>query len=234
MALIKFGGGIVQASGSIAGTTHARNRFGNYIRARTKPVNPRSTSQTLVRNAMAYLADRWHSALTSAERAAWDLYAANVPMKNRLGDTINLTGFNHFIRSNSTRIRCGAAVVDAGPTVFSLPEKDPTIVDTITFSGQEHSLAFDIEPDWLDEDTGFLTLSMGIPQLATRNFFNGPWRWNFKIDGDSVTPPTSPQTNAVIFTVATDQKVWITCRIGRADGRLSEPFRAETIVTAGT
>ncbi|GAH50296.1 unnamed protein product, partial [marine sediment metagenome] len=46
MALVKLGGGIVQISGSIAGNTFARNRFGNYMRSRTKPVNPNSTRQT--------------------------------------------------------------------------------------------------------------------------------------------------------------------------------------------
>ncbi|GAH28464.1 unnamed protein product, partial [marine sediment metagenome] len=38
MALVKYGAGIIQMSGSIAGDVHARNRFGNYIRPRTKPV----------------------------------------------------------------------------------------------------------------------------------------------------------------------------------------------------
>ncbi|GAI01350.1 unnamed protein product, partial [marine sediment metagenome] len=45
MALIKYGGGIVQISGSIAGTVFARNKMGNYARPRTKPVNPRTARQ---------------------------------------------------------------------------------------------------------------------------------------------------------------------------------------------
>jgi len=182
---------------------------------------------------MAYLANRWSAVLTAANRAAWELYAANVPMKNRLGDTINLTGFNHYIRSNIARLSAAAAVVDAGPTIFSLPEKDPTIVNTITQASQLHSLAIDVNHDWVDEDEGFLAVSMGKPQIATKNFFNGPFLFNFKIDGDSVTPPTSPQTGAVAYVVTTAQKVWIQCRISREDGRLSEPFGVSTIVTAG-
>ncbi|GAI58374.1 unnamed protein product, partial [marine sediment metagenome] len=39
MALVKYGGGITQMSGSIAGNTFARNRYGNYVRSRTKPIN---------------------------------------------------------------------------------------------------------------------------------------------------------------------------------------------------
>ena len=101
MALVKYGGGIVQASGSIAGTTHARNRFGNYVRARTKPVNPNSASQGAVRTALSYLAMIWASLLTAAERTSWNTYAAAVAIKNRLGETVYGTGFNHFIGWNS-------------------------------------------------------------------------------------------------------------------------------------
>ncbi|GAH13494.1 unnamed protein product, partial [marine sediment metagenome] len=49
MSLVKYGGGIVQMSGSIAGNTFARNRYGNYVRARTKPINPNSDRQVVVR-----------------------------------------------------------------------------------------------------------------------------------------------------------------------------------------
>ena len=59
MALIKYGGGIVDMSGSIAGNTHARNRFGNYMRARTKPVNPNSDRQVAIRAIVSYLAEFW-------------------------------------------------------------------------------------------------------------------------------------------------------------------------------
>ncbi len=226
MALIKFGGGIVQASGSIAGTTHARNRFGNYIRARTKPVNPKSSSQSLVRNAMAYLADRWHSALTPAQRAAWDLYAANVPMKNRLGDTINLTGYNHFIRSNVWAKTQGLTVVDAGPTTFSLPEKDPALAITASQTTQKISVAFDDAAAWALETGAYLILSQGTPQLLTRNFFDGPWRFCDKVDGVDSTGAQTPAEIDPVFVVTENQKIWMEARVRRLDGRLSEPFRA--------
>ena len=82
MALVKYGGGVVQMSGSIGGDTHARNRYGNYIRARTKPINPNTDLQVAIRAAMAFLADRWSQTVTSAQRTAWNLYGASVAMKN--------------------------------------------------------------------------------------------------------------------------------------------------------
>ena len=124
MALVKFGGCVIQMSGSIAGNTFARNRYGNYVRARTKPVNPNSALQQQVRNAMADLTTRWSSVLTAVQRTAWNLYASNTPMTNRLGETVNLTGFNHYIRSNSLLLRCALSLVGAGPSTFELPAQD--------------------------------------------------------------------------------------------------------------
>jgi len=105
MALVKFGGGVVQMSGSIAGDTFARNRYGNYCRARTKPTNPNTSRQQDVRASLAFLTDRWSNTLTALQRAAWNLYGDSVAMTNRLGETTKLTGFNHYIRSNIERKR---------------------------------------------------------------------------------------------------------------------------------
>jgi len=93
MALIKFGGGVVQMSGSIAGNTYARNRYGNYVRARTKPVNPKTDRQSVIRTAMQLLTTRWAQTLTAAQRTAWNLYASNVNMTNFTGD-----GHSHTMR----------------------------------------------------------------------------------------------------------------------------------------
>ncbi|GAI21240.1 unnamed protein product, partial [marine sediment metagenome] len=106
-ALAKYGGGIVQISGSVAGNVHARNRFGNYIRPRTKPVNPHSVRQEAARAILSYLAEYWHGHMDQDQRDAWDIYATAVAMTNRLGETIHLTGFNHFIRTNACYLQAG-------------------------------------------------------------------------------------------------------------------------------
>jgi len=111
MALVKYGGGIIQMSGSIAGNTYARNRYGNYARARTKPVNPNSAQQQVIRGAMQELTTRWAQTLTALQRAAWNLYGTNVAMLNKLGETIKLSGFNHYLRSNIPRVQIGTGMV---------------------------------------------------------------------------------------------------------------------------
>lgn len=232
MAVVKYGGGITQISGSIAGTVFARNRYGNYTRPRTKPVNPNSTLQAQVREALSALAVMWSATLTAAKRSAWNTYAAAVAMKNRLGETIYLTGFNHFIRSNVILSDKGLTVVTDGPTILSLPEKDPTFAVAGDATSQNLSVTFDNTLAWAGEDEGFMFVYMGRPQLVTRNFFNGPWKYADKIDGDSVTPPTSPTTMTAPMTLVEGQKVFCYARIQRADGRLSEPMYASFTVTA--
>jgi len=232
MALVRYGGGIIQMSGSIAGNTYARNRYGNYARARTKPVNPNTELQQAIRGIITALTTRWSQTLTSDERTAWNLYAANVAMKNKLGETVRLSGFNHYIRSNSVRVHSGIAEIDAGPTVFELPEKDPTLSIVADDGDQTISVTYDNELDWADETGAYLITYQGQPQNPQRNFFAGPWRLLDNLPGVTGTPPTPPDVQPVVFVITELQRQWIYARIARADGRLSEPFRADTFCVA--
>ena len=232
MALVKYGGGIVQMSGSVAGNTHARNRFGNYIRARTKPINPNTAKQVLVRACVANLSARWAQTLSAAQRAAWDLYGASVAMKNKLGETVYLTGYNHYIRSNSWFARMGRTLVDDGPTVFELPAQDPTMSITISEATQQVTMTFDDTLDWCSEDDSMLVILQSQGQNPQRNFFAGPWTGRSAKVGASGVPITSPMDYASITVVSELQRVWAKFRILRADGRLSEAFTANCFCAA--
>lgn len=232
MALVKYGGGIIQMSGSIAGNTYARNRYGNYARARTKPVNPNSDRQTVVRAAMAFLTDRWSQTVTAAQRTAWNLYGSNVNMTNRLGETVNLTGFNHYLRSNIIAKMISLTIVDAGPVVFEIPAHDPTYAITASEATQQITAAYDATMDWADEDGANLILFGGTPQNPQRNFFGGPWRLYGQVTGVNGAPPASPHAGTSPFAIAELQRLWGYARIRRADGRLSEPFRDDTFCAA--
>lgn len=225
MALVKYGGGIVQMSGSIAGNTHARNRFGNYIRPRTKPVNPRSARQMGARVLMMFLAEQWReSPMTSTIRTAWQTYANSVNWLNKLGESVKLTGFNMFIRGNTSLMTAGGDLITAAPTDLGLPAADPTLAVTSSAATQLLSVVFDDGFDWVDEDSAYISVEMGLPQSPSRNFFGGPYRWAGSEEGDSVTPPTSPFTITAPFTLVEGQKVWCRARIIRADARCSTQF----------
>lgn len=232
MALVRYGGGIVQMAGSIAGTVHARNRFGNYVRARTKPVNPRSTRQTKIRSIIAELTERWIDVLDDAQRTAWATYAAGIAMKNKLGETVHLTGFNHYIRSNAVYLDAVDQYFDDGPTPLTLPDKDPAFAIAATANNQLISVTFNEALAWNSEPAAGMVMLDGRPQNPTRNFFAGPYRGIHWLGG--IQPPgnTTPQTHTGLFTLVEGQKIWAQARIIRVDGRLSEPFTANCIIAA--
>lgn len=222
MALVKYGGGIIQASGSIAGNTFARNRFGNYMRARTKPVNPKSDRQNIIRTIVSYLAEYWHQDLNDTQRNLWNVYAAAVAMKNRLGETIYLTGFNHFIRTNCPQLMLTEAVKDAAPSTLSLMEKDETTVcSEENIAAQTFTFTFDntgwgVNPD----DKYWLCFYQGQPKLVSRHFFDGPWR--FMSAAGTVAGDAGTQTLPAEFAFAEGQKVWFQARMISFSGRTSE------------
>lgn len=224
--------GAAQASGELAGGVYSRNRYGMYIRALATPVNPQSPDQVAVRSALSSLTARWSQVLTQAQRDAWDLYASNVPVLDVFGNQMNLTGFNHYIRSNQSRVRVGGTAIDAGPTIFELPTQDPLFAITASEGTQLISATFDDTLDWCDESEGLLWLFGGQPQNPQRKFFNGPWRYAGNVAGDAVTPPTSPQTVTSPFVITEGQRLWVYARIQRADGRLSSTFRSDVAVGA--
>jgi len=232
MALIKFGGGVVQMSGSIAGNTFARNRYGNYCRARTKPVNPQTARQTSIRSGMAFLTSRWGQTLTAVQRTAWNLYASSVTMTNRLGETINLTGFNHYIRSNMIRKQLAYTIIDDGPVLFEIPAGDPVFSIAGSEATQEVTVSYDDTMDWATETGSYLVVYAGQPQNAQRNFFDGPWKVMGGIAGVDAAPPASPATQACPFVITELQREWCYARIMRLDGRLSAPFRNNIFIGA--
>jgi len=232
MALVQYGGGVLDMRGSIGGQVHSKNRFGSYIRARTTPVNPQSTRQNVVRAIVAALSQAWSNILTAAQRAEWEVYADAITRVNKLGAQIKLTGFNHYIRSNTPILQAVGTRVDDGPGTLTLAPQDPTMAAVVDEANQEISVAFDVGLDWVDQDEGKLLVYMSAPKQAGTNFIGGPFRFAGAVDGDSVTPPTSPQVLDCPFPVAEGNEVVVQCRIVEDDGRLSDYFRSQSSVTA--
>lgn len=221
-ALVKYGGGIVGMSGSIAGNTFARNSSGNYVRARTKPVNPNSSRQVAARAAIIHITEEWNETLNDAQRASWKEYADAVAMQNKLGETIFLSGFNHFVRSNSIRLYCGnAAQVNTAPVIQTLADTDNTLTPAPQ-ADQTIDFAYNDGADWVSEDDAQMMIFCGHPVNPSRSFFAGPYRYITRIVGNSGTPPTSPLEGlAAPYEFQVGHGVWFYARISRADGRLS-------------
>jgi len=234
MALVKFGGGIVQMSGSIAGSTFARNRFGNYMRSRTKPINPMSARQTGARITVMYLAEQWReSPMDDAKRLAWETYAKGVAWSNKLAEIVRLSGYNHFVRSNAALIRAGGSLVINGPPDIGLPPGDTELAVVANATTQKLSITFTPTFDWAKETGAYMSIDMGMPQNPTRGFFGGPWRHCKGIAGIDSVGVESPQLIDPSYTLTPGQKIWCRARIIRKDARVSTLFVAPPVTVTG-
>lgn len=214
---------VTQVSGSVGGMTGSHNKGGMYFRSRTIPTNPNSSQQQTIRSTVADLSNRWTNILTPAQRAAWDVYAANVLLPGPLGDPRPVSGLNMYVRSNVPRIQSGLPRVDDGPTTFDLGEYTaPTIVSATAATGVI-SVGFEDTDAWLDEDDSALLVFGSRPQNPSINYFKGPYRVSGTVLGNGTTPLTSPQPVTNPFALTIGNRVFVRAVVTRADGRLSTP-----------
>lgn len=219
---MKFKGTIIgEASGSLASMTFSHNRGGQYIRTRAIPTNPNTPQQQAIRSLVGQLTSLWNNTLTVAQRLDWQTYADQVPLLDALGEPRAATGLNHYVRSNVPRLQAAEPRVDDAPTVFNLGDFTPTTMTNATEATQTFDIGYTAADDWANEDDAALLVYGSRPQNPSINFFKGPYRYAGKVQGDSVTPPTSPETVTSPFAFAAGQRLFARIQVSRADGRLS-------------
>lgn len=231
MALIVLAGG-EQRSGSAGGITYSRNRFGAYMRNRAVPVNPNTDRQVVVRNFVRSLSIAWENTLSQADRDKWETYATNIVWQNKLGQSVLLTGLNHYIRSNVPRLQAGMSQVNSAPSIFNLGTAELALGCTASEATQQASAAFDNSAGWATEDGAAELFYAGIPRNAAIKFFGGPWRLLGSALGDSIGAPATPAVFDWAWPFGDGQRLWLRTRITRADGRLSEFARVNFLAAA--
>lgn len=222
---MKFKGTVIgEASGSVASLTFSHNRGGQYIRQRAVPTNPATAFQVAMRNYMAALTSAWNQTLTAAERAAWDLYANNVPLSDTLGEPRNIGGLGQYIRTNTVRLQNSIAQLNAAPTTFNLGAFTNPTISALTASTDAVAIAFTNTDAWAIAAGGYMLVYVGRPQNPSINYFKGPYRLAGKISG-AASPPTSPASFTSPFPFAVGNRIFVQIRVMQVDGRLSSPFR---------
>jgi hypothetical protein len=180
---------------------------------------------------MSSMRNIWANTLTADQRAAWEQYASKVTIQNKVGESVNATGYNMWCRTNVQLVYAGLPRVDDAPTDFSLAEQDPTLAVITTISDGKVAVYFDRLLDWAHETGAYMTIFQGSPTDKTINFFNGPWREIGSIAGVDGAAPASPQIFDVDFPIGLGQLQVVKARIIRKDGRASDPFTARCFVT---
>lgn len=174
---------LAAASGSFAGSTFAHNAGGQYIRRRAIPVNPQTAYQTNVRQGMAEASDRWTAVLTEAQRQGWRDWAAGITVQNTLGQSIKLSGFQHFVRINAlvnqtlgvTTTSGNFIGTDDAPTGTVIGPSSTVISATIdTVAGPPIQWNLDVQFASLPTG-GMVGLWLSPPVGLGRNFYKGPY-----------------------------------------------------------
>jgi hypothetical protein len=132
----------VPSSGSQAGTTASRNRFGQYLRTRAVPVNPASAAQGTVRGRMSVNSAAWR-ALTDAQRAGWRDLGLSMTRTDSLGQSYSLQGNQAYASVNNVRVQAGLTPVTDAPAI-STPVSLLTVTPTITAAS--FSIAYTATP----------------------------------------------------------------------------------------
>lgn len=159
----------VPQSGSLAGVTSSRNRFGQYRRTRATPVNPNTSYQATARARLAVNAAAWR-ALTSAQRAGWQSLGAAMSRTDSLGQTYTLNGFSAYCSVNQNNLNAGNAVVADAPALVT---PSAIVTANITLTNAAFSIAYTPTP----LSAGERLFTYVSPQCSPGKTFNGDARF---------------------------------------------------------
>ena len=220
MANVKFGGGVTDIRGSIGGTTFSRGAGGAMARQRTKGVNVRSALQLSRRSIMSMLTSYWGTTLTAAQRTAWGVYAAGTNFTNKVGDTIQVSGLDVFIRTNTLRFAASQTILAAAPTAagFSVaPIAAITVTDDVS---DNISIAEPTQGFGKSVVGDTMYVYAGFPVGAGRSTAAKGMRYVSKVVG-AASPPTFPFLCTAPYALIAGQKIQVDLIHSDETGRVS-------------
>lgn len=182
MALIVTGGISPNLSGKIGAAVFAHNAGGRYVRNAAAVTNPNTAEQQRVRSALATVANDW-TTIGAGDRDQWALFASQVPVTNRLGNQIFLSGIAMYTKCNSLRRGIGLDTVDVGPTTYTLGQM--STMGSVSLSGSTLTLNF-TGGDWQDTG-GAMVVQASPPQNPSINFFGGSFTQEAVVLGGTAT-----------------------------------------------
>lgn len=104
MAIVRFGGGIMDMRGSHGGITASTNKGGAHIKRRTGATHPKTQRTGIPKARLSQCLQLWSNTLSDAQRLSWNVYASSNPRVNTLGDVHSLSGQQMFCSLNLTML----------------------------------------------------------------------------------------------------------------------------------
>jgi hypothetical protein len=170
---------IGQASGRLGDLVFVRGPRGGYVRAWVAPTEVATTERQAVWDAMSDVAPQW-STLSTANKAAWNLYSVAHPRPNRLGQKHPIGGYQEYTRANLTASQANAllgsafSLITAPPTVW---RASPVVVPGITYTTATGIALIDLgaAAGYSTSAQAFVALWVSEPQPRTRLAYYGAW-----------------------------------------------------------
>lgn len=217
MAIVIYGGGVTEFSGSIGGVTFSRVHSGTVAKLRTKPRHPFSTAASLATQTLAFCSGKWNLDLSDQERIDWNTLAANTTWQNRLGENYSPLGINLYVRANTLLALAqieeqpvAPAVADEGEQGFTMDYAAPTGIrltgiDTLT-----------------SPPVGTLITWCSGPQRLSAYSWHGPWTLLSLL---RIADIALPETLIAPADAVPDRAYWFRWRIVRDNGTISIPWQ---------
>lgn len=215
--------------GSVGGLTYSANQYYQIImKNRTTPVQPNTTAQQLARNALTAAQETWNG-LTTAVRAAWDLYANNLSWPDPLG-THKIPGRQVFMAGRAMQnyiFEAGLAVptfVTTAPPSF-LGFYLPQSINIAALAAPGTGFAVSLSSEFAFDGTFLVEISGPWPD--TRNRYKGPWQV-----ADSQVAIVPANTSVLVpFEVGSDDDIYFV-RVKAVADDASPRVSAQTILRA--
>lgn len=224
---------VSEIRGKIASTVFSRNKGGAIIRNRIKPINRRSIGQSTRRQALGSLASAWRG-LSQANRDSWNTAAPNFPIQDVLGQTINLSGEQMYIRFNANLLLIGETAISTAPAAFAFA------VLTASLSAEDDTVAAAFDITFTPTP---MTAGNTIAVFATPNLSPGiesPNASKFRFIGQIDPTDTTPKDLVTEYVAefgnpVAGQKIFIELRpVATASGQPGTPLRASAVVTVSS
>ena len=120
-----FGPNVEAMRGKTGGIVYVNGKTGPYTRARVKPRNPKTDSQSAIRQEMRNYAKQWKA--STVNQTAFNNYASTHAVQNHMGKSTHISGFNWFVKMN--RI---AQMATSGVSLITVPPSTDTLFPILT------------------------------------------------------------------------------------------------------
>lgn len=156
--------GSSEARGAVGGYVYNTWRGISTVRSRVKPITQFSPAQIALRTLAKNCTVAWQN-ISNPKRLAWQDYANIHPDPDWTGNSMRLSGYNWFVRSNVRRQLLGSAIIHTPPTIALTH-----LVTNLTgFSGASYlEISWTSEVHTFAEDL-FVEIYLAGPHSAARN-----------------------------------------------------------------